>query len=162
MIAIGPAGAADATLLARLHEAAFPDDPWSERAVGEILTMPTAFARICRNGEAPLGFVLALCALPDCEIVTLGVIPTARRRGVGRRLLADLAGCARALGAAAIVLEAAEDNAAALALYRACGFGEIGRRTGYYARPGGQARAAIVLRLNLAGDGAAFQLREQT
>jgi ribosomal-protein-alanine N-acetyltransferase len=162
MIAVGAAGPADAALLAALHEAAFPDDPWSARAVGEILAMPTAFGRICHEGAAPLGFVLALCALPDCEIVTLGVAPAARRRGVGRALLADLAACARALGAAGVVLEAAEDNAAALALYRRHGFVEIGRRAGYYARPDRTARAALVLRLALGEGDTAFQLREQT
>jgi multidrug efflux pump subunit AcrA (membrane-fusion protein) len=40
-------------------------------------------------------------------------------------------------------------NAAALALYARAGFAEAGRRPGYYGRPGGDRRDALILALNL-------------
>ena len=43
----------------------------------------------------------------------------------------------------------AEDNAAAIALYRAAGFVEAGRRPGYYPRSDGPAAAALILTLDI-------------
>ncbi|MFU1477623.1 hypothetical protein ACM25N_07930 [Roseovarius sp. C7] len=40
--------------------------------------------------------------------------------------------------------EVAEDNAGAIALYRAAGFGECGRRKGYYRRAGGAVDALVL------------------
>mgnify|MGYP001404481592 CR=1 FL=1 len=47
------------------------------------------------------------------------------------------------------VLEVATGNAAALGLYKAMGFQEVGRRKGYYERPGAEAEDALTLALNL-------------
>jgi [ribosomal protein S18]-alanine N-acetyltransferase len=46
-------------------------------------------------------------------------------------------------------LEVAEDNAAAIGLYKKNGFVETGRRKGYYERPGANAVDALVLSLTL-------------
>jgi Acetyltransferases len=56
-----------------------------------------------------------------------------------------------ASGAQSLFLEVAEDNAAALGLYRSLGFVEVGRRPGYYdARSGGgKEKQALVLRLEI-------------
>jgi [ribosomal protein S18]-alanine N-acetyltransferase len=137
-------GAADIPVLAALHGACFPEEPWSEKAVAEVLAMPGAFGLAMHEGESDpaTGFLLALDLGAECELLALGVHPEARRRGHARRLLADLL----AIGdARPLHLEVAEDNAAALALYRGAGFAVVGRRTGYYRRPSG-AVAAVLLR----------------
>lgn len=73
--------------------------------------------------------------VPDeLAVVTFWVDPAARGRGVGRALLADLERRGRALGAAALTLEVADDNAAAVRLYAAAGFEPTGR-TGAFAPP---------------------------
>lgn len=131
-ITIAPAGPAAAALLAGLHRAAFPADPWSEPAMARLLAMPGAFALIATREGGPAGFVLARVAADEAEIVTLGVVPAHRRRGIGRRLLAATAGEAAQRGAARLFLEAAETNLAARRLYAADGFREAGRRRCYY------------------------------
>ena len=83
------------------------------------------------------------------EIVTLGVAPGARRRGAARALLEDMLARARALGIASLTLEVAEDNAAGLALYRALGFEQVGRRRDYYRRPDASLMDARLLRRSL-------------
>ncbi len=60
-----------------------------------------------------------------------------RRRGLGRWLLRRLLRDAAAAGCTVARLEVRPSNAAALALYRAHGFVETGRRPGYY-RPEGE------------------------
>ena len=60
----------------------------------------------------------------------------ARRRGVAQALLAAAAEFARAQGAAALMLETAQDNDAARALYRAAGWSEDA--TQWYSLPLGR------------------------
>lgn len=62
---------------------------------------------------------------PRFEVKHLWLQPRARGTGLGRRLLAELESRARALGAAELVLDTNESQAAAAALYRSSGFAEI-------------------------------------
>jgi len=130
--AIVPAGPGDAALLAALHGAAFPADPWSEGAMARLLAMPGAIALIATRDREPAGFVLARVAADEAEIVTLGVAPSRTRQGVGRSLLAAAAAEAAKRGATRLFLEVAATNRAARRLYAAAGFREAGRRRRYY------------------------------
>jgi [ribosomal protein S18]-alanine N-acetyltransferase len=68
----------------------------------------------------------------DAEVLTIGVIPSARRRGVASSLLAALLDEARRRGARQVLLEVRVDNAPARRLYLREGFTELGMRRGYY------------------------------
>jgi len=59
---------------------------------------------------------------PDCWLEDLYVRPAGRRSGLGRRLVDAAVERARARGCRRVELDVNEDNEAALALYRACGF----------------------------------------
>lgn len=96
--------------------------------------------------RAPVGLVLFRVAVDEAEILTLGVIPEARRAGVGRALLEAALENARALGAAALFLEVAADNAAAIALYQQAEFGAVGSRKDYYASAGETVDALVLAR----------------
>ncbi len=133
----------DAPALAALHAAAFPAaQAWGPGAIALLLAMPGAFG-LWREGA---GLVLARMATDEAEILTVAVVPAARRRGHGAALLREGMAAARARGAGAMFLEVAAGNAPALALYAREGFAEVGRRRRYYA--GGA--DALVLRRDLA------------
>ncbi len=66
------------------------------------------------------------------QILTVGVLPPARRRGVGRLLVRALVAEARRRQAGEVLLEVREDNEAARRLYADEGFAVLGRRRGYY------------------------------
>ena len=66
------------------------------------------------------------------QIMTIGTDPAWQRRGVGRALLTAMIDRSRALGASAVLLEVAVDNAPALALYTGFGFTTLRTRKGYY------------------------------
>jgi len=68
----------------------------------------------------------------EAEILTIGVIPAARRQGTAVRLLGELLDEARRRGAVEVFLEVRTDNEAARKLYVREGFAEIGVRRGYY------------------------------
>jgi ribosomal-protein-alanine N-acetyltransferase len=116
--------------MAAVHEAAFPNDPWDEEAFGEMLAQPGVVGFIDERG----GVVLLRVVADEAEILTIGV--TARRRGIGRALLAAGMAAAREAGAKAMFLEVA-------GLYEAAGFAAVGRRPAYY-HDGGD---AVVLRV---------------
>lgn len=141
--ALRPAGAEDAEALAELHAEAF-DDPWTAAAIAELIGADGALAFWAQDG-----FVLARALAGEAEILTLAVRPAARGRGLGARLVQAAMTEAARRGADALFLEVAADNAAALALYRRAGFEPVGRRAGYYRRPGAAPMDALVLRRTL-------------
>ena len=150
-IELRPVRPSDLDALARLHARCFPGESWDAPALASILAMPGASGRLAGvEGGVPCGLALALVAAEDAEILTLGVDPDWRRRGVARALLADLIARVRRDGARRLVLEVATDNDAARRLYEAHGFRPIGERRNYYQRPGGVTIDAWLLALPLA------------
>jgi [ribosomal protein S18]-alanine N-acetyltransferase len=81
---------------------------------------------------ALLGWAGVRVAADEAEILTVGVLPAARRRGIARALIAALLDAARARGARTAYLEVRVDNEPARALYASEGFAELGLRRGYY------------------------------
>jgi predicted transcriptional regulator/ribosomal protein S18 acetylase RimI-like enzyme len=141
---VHPAGPADLDLLAALHGACFTE-AWDAAGIAALLAVPGTRALIAAEAAIPLGFVLYRSAADEAEILAIGVLPAARRRGFGRRLLAAAEDTLRDMDIRRLFLEVAEDDPAARALYRAAGFVELGRRTGYYRRTGAPARDALVM-----------------
>ena len=137
-----PLTAEDAQTLAAVHAQAF-GSPWSADEIGALLARPEVFG----IGSAG-GFILLRVMAGEAEVLTLAVAPSERRQGLGRALLTAGLAAGRDAGAESAFLEVAADNVAAIALYETAGFRQVGRRRGYYSRPGG-AIDAMVLRLDL-------------
>ena len=140
--AIGPG---DLPAVAALHAHCF-DEPWQPELIGRIAREPGGFGLLWRNGGEPLGFVLGRSNGARAEVLSLGVAPSARQRGVARALMNAAIERVSRRGLRTLYLEVAEDNDAALRLYRALGFAPVGRRPGYYARPEARAVDALTLR----------------
>ena len=147
-----------ARTLAALHRAAFAPRgarPWSAGEFSALLAAPgTVLLRAPAGAGAPpaprlLGFVLARAVAGEGEILTIAVHPSARRRGIGRRLLADLHAKLRRAACTRLFLEVAADNAPALALYAAAGYARIGLRPAYYPRESGPRADALILEKTL-------------
>ena len=79
-----------------------------------------------------LGWAGLMVVGRSAEILTVGVIPPARRRGIARQLLLGLIDEAHRRDAVEAFLEVRVDNVAARELYKAEGFVEVGLRPGYY------------------------------
>ena len=87
----------------------------------------------------------------EAHISAVAVAVEARRRGHGRRLVRALVALAGSLGAEAVTLEVRTSNGAARALYRGCGFEEVGERRRYY--PDGEDAVIMTLALDVGGTG---------
>lgn len=143
----------DSTRLAQIHAEGFAH-PWdrleferlmSQGAVVDILVSQGFF------GEIATGFALSNIVAGEAELYTIALDREVRGRHLSAPLLKAHAAHLRRAGAEALFLEVAEDNAAALSLYRGLGFAEIGRRKGYYpAQDDPKARRdALTMRLDL-------------
>ncbi|TFL19400.1 GNAT family N-acetyltransferase [Jannaschia formosa] len=122
---------AQAVTLAALHATAFDGaSRWSAAAFRAALADRHCF--LTEEGDGPDGFVLGRTVADEAELLTLVVAAPARRRGLGRRLVAAFEAEARARGAEAAFLEVSADNPAARALYEGTGWRLVGQRTGYY------------------------------
>ena len=66
------------------------------------------------------------------ELLRIAVDPERRGQGLGRELLKAVQRELRGLGFTSLFLEVRAGNAAARALYAACGWQEVGRRAHYY------------------------------
>jgi ribosomal-protein-alanine N-acetyltransferase len=131
--------------IATLHGECFAD-AWSAEFLGRLLAQPGAFSSIAIEGERPVGFIIARANAGEAEILSLGVRPTSRRRGLGAALVRSAMERAILSGALEIFLEVNVENIAALALYGRLAFREVGRRSGYYQDASGPAADALVLR----------------
>ena len=145
-VTLRPATAADLPALARLHRASFPHDPWDEAALDALRRLEGGWNAVAWQAGAPVGFLLARQAADEGEILTLCVDSSRRRQGIARLLLAALLADFEQLNIAAITLEVAENNDAALTLYRSAGFQLVGRRKAYYRVSGKMSVNASVLR----------------
>jgi ribosomal-protein-alanine N-acetyltransferase len=94
------------------------------------------------------GFLAAKEVAGEWEIENLAVRETARRRGVGLRLLHEFLQLVHRRKGKAIYLEVRESNEAARALYSKCTFVEAGRRKSYYRNP---EEDALILKFSFRG-----------
>lgn len=137
---IVPFGDAYLPVLAAMHAACFPEEPWDQAALHGLLAQPGLSALIDERG----GFLLLRVVLDEAEIISIGT--TARRQGIARALLAQGLRQIKDLGVLAAYLEVAVTNAPARALYESFGFEKVGLRRRYYPDGGD----AMTMRLALA------------
>lgn len=135
----------DTARLARIHAACFaPGQAWSSDAFDALLANPG-----CVAFEKAAGFALMRRAADEAELLTIAVLPNARRQGTARALMQAFEDAAAARGATRALLEVAADNDAALALYRSRGWVQTARRPAYYARPGATRCDALIMAKSL-------------
>ena len=133
--------------LADLHRRSIQTPPpWSAADFSGLLADPLCFLLV----EGDAGLLLGRAVAGEAELLTVAVLPEARRRGLGRKLVARFLYQARLRGAKRAFLEVSAENPAAIALYESAGFILAGRRKGYYQVPGGAPIDAIVLQRDLA------------
>jgi ribosomal-protein-alanine acetyltransferase len=85
--------------------------------------------------QSLLGFLVARRIETEWELENIVVASGIRRRGLGRRLLAEFVSYARTKGGACIFLEVRKSNHSARALYEKSDFLAAGFRKNYYTNP---------------------------
>lgn len=150
------AGKSDAQLLLELEQLLFPEDPWTEGMIREELASPYSDYLLAvvpdeettvegddlsqvrvptRASGRVLGYGGVKTLGDSADIMTIGILPQARRAGLGRRLVKALLEEAGRRGARTVFLEVRESNAGARVLYTSEGFEEVGRIRRYFHNP---------------------------
>ncbi len=101
------------------------------------------------NGGAIQGYGVMSAAVGEAHIFNLCVRPELQGQGLARRILDHLLELAQSHAARTVLLEARASNTAALRLYAAAGFCEIGLRPGYYPAAKGRREDALVMAKDL-------------
>ena len=136
-------------VMGRAFDPAF-GEAWNRAQCLGILALPDVTLNIAvddSNGMT-VGFALSRMLVDDGELLLLAVDPAHRSCGIGRALIEHAAAWAAERGAARLLLEMRDGNAA-VALYETCGFGRIGRRPQYYRGQDGTPFDALTLALPL-------------
>ncbi len=123
--------------VAALEKLCFPS-PWSAQSlelltnegigVGYFLTDPSDPATVVAYGGM-------LITVDEGQITNIATHPDHRRHGYGAAIVHTLLRHAKDARLESVSLEVRASNAAAIALYRAAGFAEAGRRKGFYTKP---------------------------
>jgi len=152
---------ADVPSIVQLERACVSAAHWTEQqyrrlfesgGTERIVLVADAPFHSARDENAPgsscdiLGFLVARHLTPEWELENLVVAPTARRQGLGMKLLHALVAMARETTSHSVFLEVRESNAAARSLYEKTDFAQTGRRKAYYKDP---AEDALLYRFSL-------------
>lgn len=125
--------------LDRLYEIereCFKKEAFTKKQITQLLADYNSIGLIAKENSKIEGFIIGTLDFERTalsgHILTLDVLPSNRRQGIGERLLLEIERVFKEKGAKACHLEVREDNAAALGLYEKLGYKKIGKLENYY------------------------------
>ncbi len=131
--------AADFDTLWKIDQVCFPPGiAYTQMDLTGFVTRRKAITRVAEfrhealAGRGIAGFAVAQPIRSIGRILTLDILPEARRFGLGSRLMEDCEARLRSAGCEQIFLETAVDNEAAIGLYRKLGYQIIRTLPLYY------------------------------
>jgi len=131
-ITIRPLSALDLEAAERVSHACFEHD--GERPEFEDeLDRPYAHCLLAYDSNHMcIGYALGWHLGDVLDVISVGVLPSARKQGVGEALMKALMQRAKEAEAESLCLDVRASNAPAIALYSKLGFTAVGKRRAYY------------------------------
>ncbi len=147
MITYRVATAFDLPVFASLDKELFPYSPWSASQYKEEFSSPTRhFVVAVDDEQSIIGYAGVFApGAAEADVLTVGVVPNHRGKGVARQLMELLTNWAHNQGSTAMMLEVKVDNAEAIGLYESLGYSKLNTRKDYF----GPGLDALVMRLEL-------------
>ena len=105
---------------------------WSKKQWEKELTCPQRICKGIFNFSKLIAFGCGWIVLDEFHLTAIAVHPSHRRLGLAQKLLTNLLREAIDKGCTTSTLEVKNNNLAALALYKGCGFKTKGCRNNYY------------------------------
>lgn len=109
--------------------------PWSENALREELSNPTARFFVLKQNGKLLGYIGANNVANEVYITNIAVFPQYRNKGYGEKLINYLTFHSTVENADFVTLEVRKSNTKAIRLYEKCGFELKGERKNFYSNP---------------------------
>lgn len=138
-----PMGVRDVDAVAAVEATAY-GFPWSRGNFVDSLAAGYLAEVLDGGDEGLLGYFVAMPGVDELHLLNITVAPAWQGRGLGSALLDAVRQHAADRGLAQLWLEVREGNHRARALYRRCGFAEVGLRRGYYPAAGGREDAVVM------------------
>ena len=147
MITYREANAFDLPVFVSLDKELFPYSPWSASQYKEEFSSPTRhFVVAVDQGQSIVGYAGVFApGNAEADILTVGVVPEHRGKGIAKALMALITEWAKAQGTTAMMLEVKVDNSEAIGLYESLGYSKLNIRKDYF----GPGLDAQVMRLEL-------------
>ena len=117
--------------------------PWTRGNFTDALNSGCVCKVYETDGEM-LGYVVLMPAVDEAQLLDISIAAAHQRKGLGRKLLEETMKIARGVNMRRVLLEVRPSNVAALELYRAAGFSQIGLRRGYYPKDNGREDAIVM------------------
>lgn len=119
--------------VASLERATF-SEPWSENSL-KLLTEGGGVGFVALSNGRAVAYGGMLCVLDEGQITNVAVCEAHRRQGLAQQIVSALSDYGKEQGIKEIFLEVRRSNAPAQALYRSCGFENVGERRRFYKNP---------------------------
>ena len=121
MITYRQANAFDLPVFVSLDKELFPYSPWSASQYKEEFSTPTRhFVVAVDDSQSIIGYAGVFApGASEADILTVGVVPEHRGKGIAKALMALITDWAIAQGSTAMMLEVKVDNTDAIGLYEA-------------------------------------------
>ena len=147
MITYRDAHAFDLPIFVSLDRELFPYSPWTAGQYKEELSSPTRnFVVALDEASSIIGYAGVFApGATEADILTVGVIPEHRGKGIAKALMALITDWAIAQGSTAMMLEVKTGNDDAIGLYESLGYLKLNIRKDYF----GTGLDAQVMRLEL-------------
>ena len=147
MITYRVANAFDLPVFVSLDKELFPYSPWSTSQYKEEFSSPTRhFVVALDDLQGIIGYAGVFApGGAEADVLTVGVVPAQRGKGVAKALMALITDWAKEQGSIAMMLEVKVDNAEAIGLYQSLGYSQLNIRKDYF----GAGLDALVMRLEL-------------
>ena len=141
------ATAFDLPVFVSLDKELFPYSPWSASQYKEEFSSPTRhFVVAVDDAQSIIGYAGVFApGAAEADVLTVGVVPSQRGKGIARQLMALLTDWAGQQGSTAMMLEVKVDNLEAIGLYESLGYSKLNIRKDYF----GAGLDALVMRLEL-------------
>ena len=141
------ANAFDLPVFVSLDKELFPYSPWSASQYKEEFSSPTRHFVVAVDEEQTIiGYAGVFAAGGvEADILTVGVVPEHRGKGIAKALMALITDWAISKGSTAMMLEVKTDNLEAIGLYETLGYSKLNVRKDYF----GNGLDAQVMRLEL-------------
>lgn len=117
--------------------------PWTRGNFTDALNSDN-LCKVYEDGKEILGYAVLMQAVDEMQLLNISIAAEYQRKGLGRKLLGEIMEIARGMSLCRMLLEVRASNVAALGLYRAAGFSEIGLRRGYYLADNGREDAIVM------------------
>ena len=137
----------DLPVFVSLDKDLFPYSPWTAGQYKEEFSSPTRhFVVAVDEEQSIIGYAGVFApGKTEADILTVGVVPEHRGKGIAKELMALITNWAKVQGSTAMMLEVKTDNVDAIGLYESLGYIKLNIRKNYF----GAGLDALVMRKEL-------------